>query len=64
MRVVFTRRVLRELNELLAYVSRQDPVTADKMSAAIGARIELCARNPRFGSATDKRNVFRAPISR
>ena len=62
MKAVFSPRALADLNELLSYVKAQDARTAASISETIDRAIRRCAAQPRIGSTTNRKHVYRLPI--
>lgn len=59
MRIVYSRRALRDIEEILFNVGQRNTEGARKLSVAIERTIESCARRPRTGIRTDEPNVYR-----
>lgn len=64
MKVVYSYRALRDIDELLRYVAAQDAGTADAMSAAIGRAVGRLKIDPKLGLTCDDTNLRRLPLRR
>ncbi len=64
MKPVFAPRALRDIEQILAYISSYSVEGANKVSLAIEHTILACAANPRIGAKTDEPSVYRFPLSR
>jgi addiction module RelE/StbE family toxin len=64
MRVIYSRRSLKDIDHLLAYVSAQAPAVADTMATTIEAKIAICRDQPLMGVATNRRGVYRYAIKK
>ncbi|WP_395713513.1 type II toxin-antitoxin system RelE/ParE family toxin [Reyranella sp.] len=49
--VVWSATALADLDEILAYIRGQDPVTADRVAARINERVGTLSIHPRLGRA-------------
>jgi len=47
--LVWSARALTELDEIVAYIRSQDPVTADRVTARIDERVASLLQHPRLG---------------
>ena len=58
----YSRRALRQLEEILAYIATEDRRTAEKIALRFNALAGLIGRQPTIGRPTDFKNVrvFRA----
>src|SRR5262245_485876 len=63
MRLVYARRALRDIDEILSYIAARSPQGARNVSLAIEHTIELCALNPYASVKTDEPRVYRHPLS-
>jgi plasmid stabilization system protein ParE len=59
MQVIYSPRSLKDIDQLLAYVSAQSPSVAEAMAAEIEAKIAICRDHPLMGASTDRRGVYR-----
>lgn len=64
MRLVYAPRALRDIDDILAYVSDRDPDAAERLSRAIEHTIDVFVRHPLIGVRTDEPNVYRYPLRR
>lgn len=64
MRIVYARRALRDIDEILAYIHTRSPRGAHGVSLAIEYAIQMCALNPYAAAKTDEPNLYRRPIGR
>jgi Plasmid stabilization system protein len=64
MRVLYAPRALRDIDEILAYISKRSPRGAHNVSLAIEYTIHTCALNPRMGARTDEPGVYRRPLGK
>ena len=64
MKVVYAPQALRDIDSILAHVSRRSPSGSKKVSLAIEHAIELCGQVPYAGGKTDLKNLYRSPLSR
>lgn len=64
MKLVYARRALRDIDELLAYIRSRSEQDAHNVSIAIEHAIGLCVANPYIGAKTDEPDLFRYPLSR
>lgn len=64
MKVVYAPRALRDIDEILAYISKRSPRGAHNVSLAIEYTIHTCALNPRTGARTDEADVYRRPLGK
>jgi plasmid stabilization system protein ParE len=64
MKVVYARRALRDIDEILAYIAKRSPRGAHSVSLAIEYTIHMVALNPRTGALTDEPNVYRRPLGK
>lgn len=64
MRIVYARRALRDIDEILAYIHQRSPRGAHAVSLAIEYAIHMCALNPQAAARTDEPNVYRRPIGK
>jgi plasmid stabilization system protein ParE len=64
MKVIYAPRALRDIDDILAYISKRSPRGAHKVSLAIEHTIHMCALNPRAIGRTDEPNVYRRPLGK
>lgn len=64
MKLVYTPRALRDIDEILAYIHQRSPQGAHNVSFAIEHTAHVCAESPRGGAPTDEPNVYRWPLSK
>jgi plasmid stabilization system protein ParE len=64
MKIVYSRRALRDIDEILAYIRKRSPRGAHKVSRAIEHKIHICALNPRGSPETDESDVYRCPLGK
>lgn len=49
--LVWSTRALTELDEIIAYIRNQDPITADRVAARFDERVASLLQHPRLGRA-------------
>ena len=64
MKLVYSPRSLRDVDEILTYVRDRSAQGAHNVSVAIERTIESIAANPYIGTSTDEPQVYRFPLSR
>lgn len=64
MKIVYAPRALRDIDEILAYISKRSPRGAHNVSLAIEYTIGMCALNPHAASATDEPRVYRRALGK
>ena len=60
MKVRYTRRALRQLTEILAFIDARSPQGADNVKRRLQAVINLLTDHPNSGRLTDKNGISRA----
>lgn len=63
MKLLYTRRALRELNAVLDYIAIRSPQGAKNVNAQIKAVTDLLCDNPFLGTATDKPHIRRLVVT-
>jgi toxin ParE1/3/4 len=63
-KVVWSEPALGQLDEIFAYIARDNPAAATKVAARIRATAALLATTPRIGRATDRPGVFALTMAR
>ncbi|MGU3385522.1 type II toxin-antitoxin system RelE/ParE family toxin [Methylobacterium sp. D53M] len=63
MRLRLTRTAARQLDHVLADITRHNPSGADAVLLRIGACLELLLRHPYAGQMTDRRGIRRIVVS-
>lgn len=64
MRIVYARRALCDIDEILGYVHRRSPRGAHGLSLAIEHAVNMCALHPQAAAKTDEPDVYRCPLAR
>jgi plasmid stabilization system protein ParE len=64
MNVLYAPRALREIDEILAYISIRSSRGAHNVSIAIESAAQACAFRPHAGLKTSKRGLYRWPLVR
>jgi plasmid stabilization system protein ParE len=64
MKVIYSRRALRDIDEILAYVRKRSASGALNVALAIEHQLRTCALNPRGSPKTDEPNVYRSPLGK
>lgn len=64
MKVVWSEPALAQLDEIFAYIARDNPAAAAKVANRIRATAALLETSPRIGHATDRKGVFALTLSR
>jgi len=59
MKIRYTRRALRQLDEIYGYIAKENQNAAAGVISSIQATIDNLAIFPRLGRATDRPNVYR-----
>jgi plasmid stabilization system protein ParE len=62
MKVVYARRALRDIEEILGYIHDRSPGGARRVSLAIEHAIQMCALNPYAAGKTDEPDLYRRPL--
>ncbi len=62
MKVRYTETALYEVEEILAYIAKENPLAADEVAAVIRASIDRLANFPRLAIETDVTGVRVAPV--
>ena len=62
MRVRYTDVALREVDEILSYIAKDNPLAADEVSALLQATVRRLANYPRLAIETDEPSVRMAPV--
>ena len=62
MSVRFSPRALADLDGIRAYLVPLNPQGAERVRTAIAKAIDHCERNPKTGTRTDERGLFRWPL--
>jgi toxin ParE1/3/4 len=62
MKVRYTDTALAEIDDILSYIARDNPLAADEVAAVMRATIARLADYPRLSVETDVPNVRAAPI--
>jgi toxin ParE1/3/4 len=62
MKVRYTATALAEIDDILAYIAKDNPLAADEVSALLDATIARLADYPRLAIETDVPGVRMAPI--
>ncbi len=62
MKIVYARRALRDIQEILDYIYERSPGGARRVSLAIEHAIQMCALNPYAAGKTDEPDVYRRPL--
>jgi toxin ParE1/3/4 len=57
MKVRYSRRALTQIDQILSYIARDNPVTAASVARRIEALVALLGRYPMMGRSTDKEGV-------
>lgn len=63
-RIRYASRALREADELIKYIERQDPAIAGGVANAIEHALRLVATDPRRATQTDAKGIRRYAIRR
>ena len=63
MKLRLTRTAARQLDHVLADITRHYPPSADAVLQQIGACLELLLRHPYAGQMTDRRGIRRIVVS-
>ena len=63
MRLRLTRTAARQLDQVLAEITRQHPSGASAVLQRIGASLDLLLRHPYAGQTTDRRGIRRIVVS-
>ena len=64
MRVTYSRRALRQLEEIHAYIDERNPQAAREIIARVGALCEQLGAFPGIGTQTDQAGVRVLPVVR
>jgi plasmid stabilization system protein ParE len=64
MKLDWSLRAIRDLDELLAHVAGQDANTAAKMALRIDNTVNAISERPRIGTRIRRSNGYRFPIKR
>ena len=64
MKLVWSEPALGQLDEISAYIARDNPAAATKVAARIRATAALLATTPRIGRVTDRPGVFALTVVR
>ncbi len=64
MLIRYSPRSLKDIDELLAYIRNRSPQGALNASLAIEHTISLCAEYPYTGTRTNRRGIYRRPLSK
>ena len=62
MKVRYTRRALRQLTEILAFIDARSPQGADNVKRRLQAVINLLTDHPNSGRLTSKNGIRRAVV--
>jgi toxin ParE1/3/4 len=62
MKVRYTETALGEVNEILSYIAKDNPLAAEEVAAVLQAAIRRLADYPRLAIETDDSNVRVAPV--
>lgn len=62
MKVRYTDTALAEIDEILSYIAKDNPLAADEVGAVLRAAIARLADCPRLAIETDVPNVRVAPV--
>jgi toxin ParE1/3/4 len=62
MRVRYTDAALREIDEILSYIAKDNPLAADEVAAVLRATVRRLSEYPRLAIETDEPGVRVAPV--
>lgn len=62
MSVRYTRRALRQLDEILDYIEARSPQGADNVKRRLQAVVQLLAEHPNVGRATSRASIRRIVV--
>jgi toxin ParE1/3/4 len=62
MKVRYTDTALAEIEDILSYIAKDNPLAADEVGAIMRAAINRLADYPRLAIETDVQNVRMAPV--
>jgi toxin ParE1/3/4 len=62
MKVLYTETALAEVDEILAYIAKDNPLAADEVSVMLQATVRRLADYPRLAIETDEPNVRVTPV--
>lgn len=62
MKIRYTKTALDEIDEILSYIARDNPLAADEVAAVLRASIDRLAQFPRLAVETDEPGVRVAPV--
>lgn len=62
MRVRYTDAALREIDEILSYIAKDNPLAADEVAAVLRATVRRLSQYPRLAIETDEPGVWVAPV--
>jgi toxin ParE1/3/4 len=63
-KVVWSETALGQLDEIFAYIARDNPAAATKVASRIRATADLLATTPRIGRTTDRPGIFVLTMAR
>jgi len=62
MRIRYTAAALREIDEILSYIAKDNPLAADEVAAVLRATVRRLSEYPRLAIETDEPGVRVAPV--
>lgn len=64
MKIAYSPRALRDIEEILTYTHQRSPRGAQNVSLAIEYAVLMCALHPRAAARTDEPDVRRRPLGK
>lgn len=64
MKLVYAPRALRDIDEILSYIAERSPQGARNVSLAIEHAASFCARHPKAGGRTNRKDLYRHSLAK